>query len=270
MEDIILQADGLSVSRHDGSTPVRELCFRLRRGAILGVIGESGAGKSSLALALTGLHDRREVSISGSLTWKGRELVGLSERQWLATRGREMGMIFQDPVASLNPSLRIDRQVAATIRHHADFSRREARVRAASLLAETGISRHLLETAPYAHQLSGGLAQRAMIALALAGEPELLVADEPTSSLDVTSQAAIISLLRRRQRQLGLTMVFISHDLALVASLADEILVMKSGECVDYGRSDDIITCPSHPYTSSLIEAWRAYQRPREESAASA
>lgn len=270
MEDFILQADGLLVCRRDGSVPVRDLSFRLRRGTILGVIGESGAGKSSLALAMTGLHDRREVSITGSLTWKGRELVGLPEKQWLAIRGREMGMIFQDPVASLDPSMRIDRQVAATIRHHGASGRREARTRAAALLAETGIRAQQLEAAPFAHQLSGGLAQRAMIALALAGEPELLVADEPTSSLDLTSQAAITDLLRRRQRQLGLTMVFISHDLALTASMADEILVMKSGECVEYGSRNDIITRPSHPYTISLIEAWRAYQRPRAETIANA
>lgn len=270
MEDIILETERLSVSRRDGSMPLRGVSLRLRRGSTLGVIGESGAGKSTLALALMGLHDRRETVTTGRIIWKGRRLEGISEREWLCLRGRELGMVFQDPVASLDPALRVERQAAGAIRQLAAVSRREAGTRAASLLAEMGISPDLLETAPYPHQLSGGLAQRVMIALALAGSPELLIADEPTSSLDVTSQAAIVSLLKERQRRQGLAMIFISHDLALVASLADELLVMKDGEGVEYGPRDAVLARPAHPYTMSLIEAWREYQRPREGGVASA
>lgn len=266
MNEILLELRGLSVTRNDGGSPVRQVSFQLKRGTTLGIIGESGAGKTSLALALAGLHDRQECDVSGGILWKGRQLAGLTEAEWQRLRGGEIGMIFQDPQASLDSAMRVDRQVAAAVRLHAGAGKKEAMIRAIELLAEVGINGQMLRAAPYAFQLSGGLAQRVMIALALAGEPELLVCDEPTSSLDLTTQAGIISLLRQRQRRLCLTMIFISHDLALVTSIADQVLVMRDGEAVELADREVILTRPAHPYTTSLINAWREYQARREES----
>lgn len=262
----LFQVTDLSVT-YRGSKPytaVDRVSFSIERGATLGIIGESGAGKTTLALALTGLLDSAAAAVSGKAELEGRNLLKMSEPELCKVRGSEIGMIFQDPRGSLDPSVRIDAQVSETIRAQRKISRSESLSLAQKQLADTGVGREVLAAAPYAYQLSGGLAQRAMIAMALACSPRLLIADEPTSSLDVTLQAGIIRLLSKLQKRDGLAMVFISHDLALVSVVAERILVLREGRVVEYGDKKIILSHPSHEYTRDLIRAWKEVQLPQQ------
>ena len=234
---------------------VEDVSFTVAQGTILGIVGESGAGKSTLGLALAGLLHEGQADLAGEVRLSGQALLSLTEKELCAIRGREIGMIFQDPARALDPAMRVVDQVAETLRLHTGAGRREARLRARQRLAAAGVSEEIIAAAPYAHQLSGGLCQRVMIAAALAAQPSLLIADEPTSSLDVTLQAQILSLLRREQRHRGLAVIFISHDLALVSGLADRMLVMRQGRVVDAGRPAAVLDDPRHPYTRALVSA---------------
>ncbi len=234
---------------------VENLGFSLAAGTTLGIIGESGAGKSSLALAITGLLDEVTAEVTGEVFFKEKELLSLDEPGKCKLRGSEIGMIFQDPAGSLDPAMRVWDQVAEGIWQHQGADRKAARQQALIELQGVGLSRETLAAAPYVHQLSGGQCQRVMIAAALANAPDLLIADEPTSSLDVTLQSQIIGLLRKKQHTNGLAMIFITHDLALVSLIADEILVMYRGSAVEHGSCHDVLTAPSHPYTAELVKA---------------
>ena len=239
-----------------GSAAVDDVSFTLEQGAILGVVGESGAGKSTLGLALSGLIDSDGAELSGSIRLADNELTCLTDAQLCHIRGREIGMIFQDPIGSLDPAMPVVDQVAEAIHLHTRAGRREARRRARRQLADAGVGEETLAVAPYAHQLSGGLCQRVMIAAALAAQPSLLIADEPTSSLDVTLQAQILAMLRKEQRRRGLAVIFISHDLALVSKFADRMMVMRHGKVVEMGEAETVFSNPRHPYTRELVSAW--------------
>lgn len=239
-----------------GSVAVDDVSFTLGQGAILGVVGESGAGKSTLGLALSGLIDSEGAELSGSIRLADNELTCLTDAQLCHIRGREIGMIFQDPIGSLDPAMPVVDQVAETIYLHTHAGRREARRQARRQLAGAGVGEETLAVAPYAHQLSGGLCQRVMIAAALAAQPSLLIADEPTSSLDVTLQAQILAMLRKEQRRHGLAVIFISHDLALVSKFADRMMVMRHGKVVEMGEAETVFINPRHPYTRELVSAW--------------
>lgn len=224
---------------------------------MLGLIGGSGAGKSSIALALAGLLDPSVAEVSGRVALAGRDLTALTERGRDRLRGSSIGMIFQDPRGSLDPTMRVENQVIEALRRQENLDRSRAREVARRRLADAGIDPILLDQAPYAHQLSTGLCQRAMIAIALAQDPVLLIADEPTGALDVTTQARIMALLKQEQVSRGLAILLITHDLALAACFADTLLVMRDGEAVEAGTVDSVLNKPGHPYTRELVSAWR-------------
>lgn len=259
MSEYLLSVNNLSVRFRDrsGVAAVRNVSFKLRRASVLGIIGESGAGKSSLALALMALQDKNQAEVSGEIIFKGKNLLELDESELCRVRGSGIGMIFQDSMGALDPSMKVVDQLAGAIRMNKDISREESRQQAIRQLQHVGIEEDVLLTAPHAYQLSGGLCQRAMIAMALACQPDVLIADEPTSSLDLRLQAQIIELLKQRQRSECLSMVFISHDLALVSTFADDLIVLHEGESVETGSCADVLNNPAHDYTKSLIDAWK-------------
>lgn len=263
MSEPVLTVSNLTIGYRDSAPPaeaLNDVSFTLGEGATLGVIGESGSGKTSMALGLVGLLDPSAAEVSGNVIFEERNLLELAEPELCKIRGGGIGMIFQDPKGSLNPAMRVDRQVSEALRLHLNLGKDEARRQARSQLAEAGVGEDVLGAAPYPYQLSGGLAQRVMIAMALSCSPRLLIADEPTSSLDVTLQAQIIRLLKERQQNTGLAMIFISHDLALVSAVADTIMVLRNGNVVEYGKLNAVLSRPSHDYTADLISAWKTGQ----------
>ncbi|MFJ6796829.1 ABC transporter ATP-binding protein [Streptomyces sp. NPDC091268] len=232
---------------------VDSLGFTVEAGRTLGIVGESGSGKSVTSLAVMGLH--RGAEIGGSVALDGRELTGLSEKELSAVRGRKMAMIFQDPLSSLHPYYTVGEQIAEHFRVHFRAGRSAARKRAVDMLGEVGIPEPARRAGEYPHQFSGGMRQRAMIAMALACEPELLIADEPTTALDVTVQAQILELIARLQQERGLGVVMITHDLGVVARVAHEVLVMYGGRAAEQAPVDELFADPAHPYTRGLLES---------------
>jgi oligopeptide/dipeptide ABC transporter ATP-binding protein len=224
----------------------------LGAGRTLGLVGESGAGKSTLALAVMGLLRAPQVAMEGSMRFAGEELVGLPEKRYQQIRGNRIGLIFQDPTASLDPCFTVGEQIAQPLRRHAHLGRREALARAAALLTDAGLPDAKARLAAYPHELSGGMQQRVMIAIALACNPELLIADEPTSALDVTIQAQIMELILERVRALGSSALFVLHDLALASQVCDDLAVLYAGQVVEIGPAADILAAPAHPYTIAL------------------
>jgi len=233
---------------------VERVDFRLEAGRTLGVIGESGSGKSMLALALIGLLPPA-VRASGSVTLEGRELLGLPEAELCRLRGNRIGMIFQEPMTALNPAMSVGEQIAEGLRWHEGLGRRAARARALALLQRVGIPDAARRLDAYPHQLSGGQRQRIGIAIALACNPKLLIADEPTTALDVTVQAQILDLLRELVAELGMGLILISHDLGVIAEMADETLVVYAGTPVEAAPSTALFARPGHPYTRGLFLA---------------
>lgn len=222
-------------------------------GEILGLAGESGSGKSMTALAILGLAGTLGAEVEGSVRLEGRELVGLPEEEWRSVRGRRIAMIFQSPVGSLHPLLRVGDLFVRALRLHGVRSRTEARRIAAGAMEAVFLSEDLLRR--YPHQLSGGQAQRVAIAMALALRSEVLLADEPTSALDVTVQAEILELIRRVRRDHGMSVVFISHDLAVLAELCDRLAIMREGRVVEEGPATAVLSEPRDPYTRDLVRA---------------
>jgi oligopeptide/dipeptide ABC transporter ATP-binding protein len=230
--------------------------FALEKGQTLGIVGESGCGKSVTALSIMGLIPKPPAKIvGGSVVFEGRDLTTLSERQLEDVRGRQISMIFQDPMTSLNPTFRIGTQITETLERHFDMSRGAARKRAVELLEEVGIPRAAERLDDYPHQFSGGMRQRVMIAIALACDPKLLIADEPTTALDVTIQAQILDLLDRLRQEHEMAMIIITHDMGVVAETADEVAVMYAGQIVEQASGLELFGNPEHPYTEALLGA---------------
>lgn len=236
-------------------TAVDGVSFDLERGRVLGLVGESGSGKSVTALSLLKLVPSHLAWVRGEVWFEGRNLAELSERQLQSVRGREIGMIFQEPMTSLNPIASIGWQMAEPLILHLAMSRSAARDRAAELLDKVGIPRPRQCLDRYPHELSGGMRQRVMIAMALACRPKILIADEPTTALDVTTQAQILDLLRDLQAEFGTAIIMITHDLGVVAEFADDVQVMYAGRAVERAPVAEIFARPQHPYTEGLLRS---------------
>jgi peptide/nickel transport system ATP-binding protein len=265
---MILDVRDLKVSFRTERGLVRAIdgvSFGVDEGEVLGIVGESGSGKTVTVLAVMGLITDPNATIEGSIRYRGRELVGLPAREMRKLRGREIAMIFQDPMTAMTPVHTIGAQIAEQIRAHNKVSARAARDRAIELLAEVGIPKPEEAVLRYPHQLSGGMRQRAVIAMALSCNPALLVADEPTTALDVTVQAQILDLLRRLQKAHGSSIVFITHDLGVMAELADRIMVMYAGRFAERARAEAIFAEPRHPYTRALLDSIPPLDGPRPE-----
>jgi oligopeptide/dipeptide ABC transporter ATP-binding protein len=256
MSAALLEVDDLSITLGSAEAPleiVRGVSFSVAEGKTLGLVGESGCGKSITMLALMGLL-APSARIGGSIRLKGEELIGKTQRELAALRGKRMAMIFQDPMTSLNPVMTVGEQLGEAISiHNGDMPRRARRERALDLLKLVAIpfpDRRLLQ---YPHELSGGMRQRVMIAIAMANDPELLIADEPTTALDVTVQAQIMELLQRLQQERRMGLVLISHDLGVVADVADEVAIMYAGRICERGPVDAVFERPHHPYSHGLL-----------------
>ncbi len=232
---------------------VNGVSFTLGRGKVLGLVGESGSGKSVTGFSIMGLVDAPGRIEGGQVLFQGRDLTGLTPTQQRELRGNRIAMIFQDPMATLNPVLRVDTQMIEAVHAHKRASRAEAHAQASAALSLMGIPSPEDRLRAYPHQLSGGMRQRVAIAIALLHNPDLLIADEPTTALDVTIQAQILSEMQKLVRETGTSMIWISHDLSVVAGLADDIAVMYAGRIVERGTVDEVLDHPQHPYTQGLI-----------------
>ena len=240
-DGVVRAVDGVSLSVEKGST--------------LAIVGESGSGKSVTSAAIMGLHNRRRATITGSITVDGEEVVGATDGRLREMRGKRMAMIFQDPLSSLHPFFTIGNQLVEAARVHQGISKADARRRAVEMLDKVGIPNAERRAGEFPHQLSGGMRQRVMIAMALMNDPELLIADEPTTALDVTVQAQIIDLLRALQSEFGTAIILITHDLGVVAEMADDVVVMYGGRMVESGSVRDIFYDPQMPYTWGLLSS---------------
>ncbi|HEX2127057.1 MAG TPA: ABC transporter ATP-binding protein, partial [Thermoleophilaceae bacterium] len=245
-------------------TAVDGISYSVEPGGALGIVGESGSGKTVSSLAVMGLLRGSNVEISGSALLDGRELVGLSDRELRQVRGNEIAMVFQDPLTSLHPLKRVGAQVAEAVRAHNEVTRAAARARAVELLALVELRDPARSAGAYPHQLSGGMRQRAMIAMALANDPRLLFADEPTTALDVTVQAQILALLDRLREELGMALVIVTHDLGVIARTAERVAVMYAGRIVERAPTRTIFDAPEHPYTWGLLRSIPRLDLPRD------
>jgi peptide/nickel transport system ATP-binding protein len=239
--------------------------FALRRGRTLGIVGESGSGKSVTSLAIMGLHGKTNARIGGEIWLDGKEIVRSTPEQVRLMRGRRMAMIFQDPMSSMHPYYTVGHQIVEAYQVHNRVTAKQAKAHAIDLLGRVGIPRPDRRVDDYPHQFSGGMRQRAMIAMALSCDPELLIADEPTTALDVTVQAQILDLIRDLQREFDSAVVMITHDLGVVAELADDVLVMYAGRVVEHGLSRTLFEEPRHPYTWGLLGSLTRLDRERQE-----
>jgi peptide/nickel transport system ATP-binding protein len=234
---------------------VTDLSYTLEQGKTLGIVGESGSGKSVSSMAIMGLHDVKRTHMTGSIRVGGREIVGLSNNRMQSIRGGEVAMIFQDPLSSLHPFYSIGAQISEAYRAHNDVSRSKARAKSIEMLDRVGIPQARSRVDDFPHQFSGGMRQRAMIAMSLVNDPKLLIADEPTTALDVTVQAQILDLLQELQRDFNSAIIIITHDLGVVAEMADEVLVMYGGRAVEHGPTKELLTHPEMPYTWGLLSS---------------
>ncbi|MBT4700807.1 MAG: ABC transporter ATP-binding protein [Rhodospirillaceae bacterium] len=251
-----LQVEDLQVAfATDGGslTAVDGISFGLKAGQTLGLVGESGCGKSVTALSLLGLIPPPGNITGGRITYEDDDLLKLAEPELTAIRGKRIGMIFQEPMTALNPVFSVGAQVAEALWLHEPMSKADARIQAVQMLERVGIADAAARADSYPHQLSGGMRQRVMIAMALICKPDILIADEPTTALDVTVQAQILDLILEMQAELGLAVLFISHDLGVVSEIADEVMVMYAGRVVEQASAAELFATPNHPYTQGLI-----------------
>lgn len=254
----LLSVEDLRVSipsRHGEVKAVDGISFAVQQGEVVGIVGESGSGKSMLALSILQLIPKPGRIASGKIMLNGRNLLGLSERQMRQVRGNDVGMIFQDPSASLNPVLRIGRQVGETIEAHHSVSASQSWSRSVDMLRVVRIPDPAMRARDFPHQYSGGMRQRAMIAIGMANEPKLLIADEPTTALDVTVQAQIMGLLGAMNKETGTAIILISHNIALISCFCTRVLVMYAGRIVEAGPTAQVFAAPRHPYTRALLNA---------------
>jgi peptide/nickel transport system ATP-binding protein len=267
MPDALLEVQDLRVHfrTQDGLVKaVDGVSYSLERGRTLGIVGESGSGKSVTSLAVMGLHHGSSAQISGHIRLDGEELVGAPPARVRELRGDKMAMIFQDPLSSLHPYFSVGSQIVEAYRvHHPEATKKQARQRAVDMLGRVGIPEPSARVDDYPHQFSGGMRQRVMIAMSLCNDPELLIADEPTTALDVTVQAQILDLIHDLQSEFGSAVVMITHDLGVVAELSDDILVMYAGRVAEYGSAADIFGQPGHPYTWGLLASMPRMDRER-------
>jgi peptide/nickel transport system ATP-binding protein len=240
------------------------LSFQLERGEILGIVGESGSGKSVSSQAILGLHKGTNARVTGEIWLDGHELVSASEEEVRQLRGSEMAMIFQDPLSSLHPFYTVGAQISEAYRVHNKVTKREARAESIGMLEKVGIPNASTRYDDYPHQFSGGMRQRAMIAMALICQPRLLIADEPTTALDVTVQAQILELIKSLHEELNSAVILITHDLGVVAETCDQVLVMYGGQCVEKGSVEDLFYRPEMPYTWGLLRSMPRMDRDRE------
>lgn len=264
MNQPLLQVESLSVAFGASAPVVREVSFDVAKGQTVALVGESGSGKSVTALSVMQLLPYPFASHpAGSIQYRGEQLIGAGQSVMRAVRGNEISMIFQEPMTSLNPLHTVDKQIAESLRLHKGLSGDKARSRVLQLLEQVGIRDAAQRLGAYPHELSGGQRQRVMIAMALANEPDLLIADEPTTALDVTIQAQILALLQELQREFGMALILITHDLGIVRKMADVIYVMKAGQVVEHGNRDAVFENASHPYTQHLLSAEPSPRPPR-------
>ena len=264
MTDTLLEVENLRVefpTRRGTLVAVDEISFSIQQGEVLGMVGESGAGKSMTGNAVIGLLEPPGHVAGGAIRLAGRRIDNLRYEEIRRIRGREIGAIFQDPLTSLNPLYTVGQQITETIVTHLNLSEREAQSRALGLLNEVGIPAAAERIGHYPHQFSGGMRQRVVIALALCAEPNLIIADEPTTALDVSIQAQIIRLLKRLAAERGTAVLLITHDMGVIAETADRVAVMYAGRIVEIGPVRDVIKKPQHPYTSGLMDAIPAVGR---------
>ncbi|UOQ56701.1 ABC transporter ATP-binding protein [Leucobacter allii] len=252
----LLNVDRLTISRASGAGEplVREASFTVERGEVVGVVGESGSGKTLTGLSLLGLlpHGLRA---SGSIVFDGRELLAQTEKQWQRTRGADIAMVLQDPSSSLHPMLKLGEQLTDHVRLHLGLGRAAAQAKARELLERVHLREPDRLLGQYPHQLSGGMKQRVSIAIALACDPKLLIADEPTTALDANIRTGIIALLDELRRESGMGIIFVTHDLAMLSSIADRLNVFRTGEIVEAGEAESVFRSPQHPYTRVLLDA---------------
>jgi peptide/nickel transport system ATP-binding protein len=255
----ILQINDLKVSFQSGKKllpAVDGISFQLKEGEILGIVGESGSGKSVTSLAAMGLIPSPPGKIeNGDIIFEGKNLTHISEKEWRNIRGNQISMIFQEPMTSLNPLFTIGNQLTEAIRLHTDLSKREAKVRSIELLKLVGIPRAEGILSEHPHQLSGGMRQRVMIAMAMACNPRVLIADEPTTALDVTIQAQILALMKDLNKKTNTSIILITHDLGVVAEICERVIVMYAGQIVEQGDVKKILKDPQHPYTKGLLKS---------------
>jgi peptide/nickel transport system ATP-binding protein len=265
--DTLLDVRALRVefpTREGSIKAVDGVSFALERGRALGVVGESGSGKSVMALAILGLLNRRSALVSGQIYIGETDVITAPNTVVRRLRGRRAAMVFQDPLSALHPHLTVGHQIAEAYRVHTRASRRAAKRRAVEMLERVGIPSAARRAAAYPHELSGGMRQRAMIAMALVCDPELLIADEPTTALDVTVQAQILGVINELRTSMNAAVIFITHDLGVVAEVADDVLVMYAGRVVEKGSADDVFYTPEHPYTWGLLSSTPRLDRVRE------
>ena len=241
------------------------LSFNLEKGKTLGIVGESGSGKSVTSLAVMGLHRGSRAQLSGEIWLDDQDLLKVSDEELRSLRGRKMAMIFQDPLSAMHPYYTVGTQLAEGLLVHSKVSKKAARTTVIEMLARVGIPNPDKRVDQYPHEFSGGMRQRAMIAMALINNPELLIADEPTTALDVTVQAQILDLMRDLQAEFGSAIIMITHDLGVVAEIADDVLVMYGGKAVEYAEVDDLFHQPDHPYTWGLLTSMPRLDRLHQE-----
>lgn len=259
MDNILLKVENLNIEFHDHDAPervVNHLDLQLEQGGILGIVGESGSGKSMTAMAVAGLLRRHDMTAEGKILFEGKELLHASRKTLRQIQGNDIGIVFQEPMTSLNPVRRVGWQVEESLRiHRPEMGKEERRKRAVEALSQVELANPQLVYNKYPHELSGGMRQRVMIASAIICEPRLLIADEPTTALDVTIQLQIVKLLQRLNKEKNMAILFISHDLSLVKRLCDRVVVMHDGSMVETGRTEEIFRNPKEDYTRELVEA---------------
>ena len=256
MEEFLLSIRDLQTSfRIEGQfyNAVDHINLDIRHNEVFAIVGESGCGKTALALSIPRLHNMNYTRLDGEINFNGKNLLTLKEKELNTIRGKDISMIFQDPLTALNPLIRVGAQIEETLKYHTNMNANEKKARAIELLTDVGIADPQLTYSNFPHQLSGGMRQRAMIAVALACKPQLIIADEPTTALDVTIQAQILDLLRDLQKETESSIILITHDLGVVAEMADRVAVMYGGQMVEMASAHQLFKNPAHPYTRSLL-----------------